>query len=329
LTFFNENDKTTNDIAFVFPGQGSQFIGMGKELYDEFSEVKEAFDKAKEELAYDYLDICLNGPEATLNDTAYTQVCIYILNCAVFSILENRGFLPRIVAGHSLGEFSALTAAKVISYEDGLNIVSKRARLMSGAAKNKPGKMLAVLGADMRAIDDIVNHLSTKGIISVANYNCPGQIVISAETALAEQIESVLKSIGVKKIVTLPVSGAFHSKIMEDAEKEFVIFMNGYVFLTASIPVVPNTLARPAVNSIELRNALQNQMSSSVKWQQSIEQMIALGINTFVEVGPGQVLTRLIKRIDKDVELYSTDTPVNINKTFTALEGRKVDVDES
>ena len=312
--------SNTRNIACVFPGQGSQYIGMGKSLIESYPEIQPAFEKAKEELGYDYLDISLNGPEELLNDTAYTQVCIYILSVAIFSILENQGFVPRIVAGHSLGEYSALTAAHVISFEDGLNIVSKRAKLMSAAAKKKPGKMLAVLGADMRTIDDIVAQLSKKGIVSVANYNCPGQIVLSAESSLAEQAEKVLKSVGVKRVVSLPVSGAFHSKIMAGAEKEFMSFLNGYIFLTAGVPVVPNTLAQPVVDAPEIRKALESQMSSSVKWQQSIQQIIGLGINSFIEVGPGQVLSRLIKRIDKDVEVLSTDTTETLSKTLSFLE---------
>lgn len=314
------NKTILNDIACIFPGQGSQYIGMGTELMETYPEIEAAFSKAKEELGNDYLSICINGPEETLNDTSYTQVCIYILSVGIFTILQNRGFMPRIVAGHSLGEYSALTAAGVISFEDGLNIVSKRARLMASAARLKPGKMLAVLGADMRTVDDIVDQLSAKGIVSVANYNCPGQIVISAESALAEQLEKVLKSVGVKKIVPLTVSGAFHSKIMADAEKEFNSYLNSYIFLTAKVPVVPNTLAQPVVEAPDIRNALKTQMSTSVKWQQSIEQAIGLGISTFIEIGPGQVLSRLIKRIDKDVELFATETPKEMAKTLAHLE---------
>lgn len=292
---------------------------MGKDLAEAYPQVRQAFDTAKETLDRDIFDLCLNGPEQELNDTKNTQLCIYTLSCGVFSALDETDIKPQMVAGHSLGEYSALTAAKVFRYTDGLQIVARRAELMSAEGKNRPGKMLAVLGADMRAVDDVVADLRKKGTVAVANYNCPGQIVISADADLADVALGALQAVGAKKIVALPVSGAFHSELMAAAESRFNEFLNGFVFLGAQVPIVSNTLAQPIVDAKEIKKALSRQMSSPVKWQQSIEQVIALGIRTFVEVGPGQVLSKLIKRIDKNVEVLATETPELLSKAIERL----------
>lgn len=296
-------------IAFVFPGQGSQYVGMGQELIELYPDVREAFEEAKSITGIDYIDLCLSGPEETLNETRNTQLCIYILSYGICKLLQRHRLRPQVVAGHSLGEYSALTAAKTFKFSDGLRIVTKRADLMSEAGRNQPGKMLAVLGADMRAVDDVVSDLSGEGIISVANYNCPGQIVVSLDSGLIDLATGALQKAGAKKVVLLPVSGAFHSVMMKDAEDKFVDFLNSQVFLTAEVPVVPNTLAKPVVDAKQIKNALQTQMSTSVKWQQSVQQMIGLGIKTFIEIGPGQVLSKIIKRIDKQVDVMATDKP--------------------
>lgn len=303
-----------SSIAFVFPGQGSQYVGMGQELIESYPEVKAAFDEAKDLIGTDFLNMCLSGPEEALNETRNTQLCIYILSYGIHKTIENYGLKPQVVAGHSLGEYSALTAAKTFKFEDGLRIVAKRAELMSEAGKSQHGKMLAVLGADMRAVDDVVSDLSNQGVISVANYNCPGQIVVSLDSGLVDAATDALQKAGAKKVILLPVSGAFHSVMMKGAEDRFIDFLNNQVFLTAEVPVVPNTLAKPVVDAKEIKNALQTQMSTSVKWQQSVQQMIGLGIKTFIEVGPGQVLSKIIKRIDKQVEVMSTDKPDLISK---------------
>jgi len=303
-------------IAFIFPGQGSQYVGMGQQFVDLYPDLKEAFDEAKSVTGIDYLDLCLSGPEEVLNETRNTQLCIYILSYGIYKLIERSGLKPQVVAGHSLGEYSALTAAKTFKFSDGLRIVAKRADLMSEAGRNQPGKMLAVLGADMRAVDDVVSDLSGKGVISVANYNCPGQIVVSLDSSLIDLATGALQRAGAKKVVLLPVSGAFHSVMMKDAEDKFVDFLNSQVFLTAEVPVVPNTLAKPVVDAKEIKNALQTQMSTSVKWQQSVQQMIGLGIKTFIEVGPGQVLSKIIKRIDKQVDVMSTDKPDLLSKVI-------------
>ncbi len=310
-----------NGIAFVFPGQGSQYVGMGKELLEAHPIIREAFDQAEDTLGVDYLETCLDGPVEKLNDTSNTQVCIYIMSYAIYKIIEDTGFKPQVIAGHSLGEYSALTAANALKFSDGLQVVAKRAELMSKAAMNHPGRMLALLGADMRAVDDIVSDLSEQGTISVANYNCPGQIVVSVEAGLADLATEALSTSAAKKVVTLPVSGAFHSSLMRDAESDFRAFLDSYIFLGADIPIVPNTLAQPVIDAIELKNALQTQISSSVKWQQSVEQMIGLGIKTFVEVGPGQVLSKIIKRIDKQVEVMATENPLLLEKVIDRLKG--------
>ncbi len=306
-------------IAFVFPGQGSQYVGMGKDIIDKYPGIKRTFTQAKEILGTDYLDICINGPEETLNNTINTQLCVYILSIGIYRVIDNYGFQPQIMAGHSLGEYSALTASQTFKFSDGLRIVAKRAEIMSKEAKKYPGKMLAVLGADLRVVEDAVEELSDQGTIAIANYNCSGQIVVSVEAYITESAIRALKMAGAKKIVELPVSGAFHSPMMAGAEEQFKKLLDNCIFLTSEVPIVPNTMARPAVDAIELRDALRSQMSSSVKWQQSIEQMIGLGIRTFIEIGPGDVLSKIIKRIDKQANILTTDKPEPLEAVINYL----------
>lgn len=310
----------SNDgVAFIFPGQGSQYIGMGKELMSDFPVIKKYFSTASEIVGKDLLKLSLEGPESELNDTVNTQPCLYVLSYAIYRIIEEEGFTPQVLAGHSLGEYTALAASGTFNFEDGLRIVAKRAHLMSSEARKRSGAMLAVLGADLRGVDDVVEEISRQGVISVANYNCPGQIVVSVESDLMDRALDALSAIGAKKIVALPVSGAFHSKMMLDAEKSFNAYLDDFIFLTAGTPVIQNTTAKPTVNPREIRQALETQMSSPVKWQQSIDVMIGLGIKTFVEIGPGQVLSKIIKRIDKQVEVLATEKPSTLGEVMTRI----------
>ncbi|HZD60089.1 MAG TPA: ACP S-malonyltransferase [Anaerolineae bacterium] len=306
-------------VAFVFAGQGSQYVGMGKDLLDANPEIRRNFDQAEEALDKSFLDLCLYGPEDELNNTINTQPCLYILSYSIYKIIEGLGYRPQVVAGHSLGEYTALTSVGTFNFIEGLRIVAKRAELMSREAKRNPGRMLAVLGADVRSVDTVVAELSQQGIISVANYNCPGQVVVSVESSLSDEAIAALSKAGAKKVMALPVSGAFHSAMMREAETEFNAFLDSFIFMSASIPLIPNTLVRPVVEATDIKNALRTQMSSPVKWQQSIEQIIGSGIRVFVEIGPGQILSKIIKRIDSKVEVLSTDTPDSLMRTVERL----------
>lgn len=284
--------------AYIFPGQGAQFPGMGKDLFEKSKTAYELYNIANEILEFKISDIMFNGSAEDLKQTSVTQPAIF-LHSVILAISKGNEISPKMVAGHSLGEFSALVVNKSISFEDGLKLVSIRANAMQKACENNPGTMAAVLALD----DDIVENVCKEinGIVVAANYNCPGQLVISGELKSIESACEKLKQIGARRALVLPVGGAFHSPLMEEAKKELEDAINKTVFSNPICPIYQNVNGLPFSSENEIKENLISQLTSPVRWTQSINKMINDGANEFIEVGPGKVLQGLVKKINRDI----------------------------
>ena len=288
--------------AYIFPGQGSQFPGMGKDLYDRYGLAKKLFLTADKILGFDISEIIFNGSKDDLKETKITQPAIYIHSVVLSKIMGDK-FNPKFVAGHSLGELSALTAIGTISYEDGLKLVSKRAFAMQNACENVPGTMAAILGLEDKIVEQVCEEINGK--VVTANYNCPGQIVISGEIKAVEIACEKLKLLNAKRTLMLPVSGAFHSPLMESAKNEFKNEIELIKFNNPICPIYQNFTASPVFNPFDIKKNLIEQITSPVKWTHTIKNMSLDGANEFIELGPGKVLQGLVKKILPDKESYS------------------------
>jgi len=290
--------------SYVFPGQGSQFPGMCLDLYQKHSELKEMFEKAEEVLKFNISEIMFNGSPKELIQTKVTQPAIFIHSMAILSILKD-SFKPDQVAGHSLGEFSALVAAGVLSFEDGLRLVSTRAKSMQKSCENTNGTMAAILALE----NDLIENICTKinGIVVAANYNCPGQVVISGEVKAVEEACSKLSDAGARRTLILPVGGAFHSPLMEDAKVELSIAINNSNFNEPICPIYQNVNGIGENSLVNIKENLISQLTSPVKWTHSVNQMIKDGATEFIEIGPGKVLQGLIKKIDRNLSTSCPD----------------------
>ncbi len=290
--------------AYVFPGQGSQFPGMGKELYENNPAAKALFEQANTILGFRITDTMFNGTEEELKQTKVTQPAIFLHSVVLASTLSN--FKPDMVAGHSLGEFSALVANKTLSFEDALVLVSKRALAMQKACEMNPSTMAAILNLDDKVVEAICAEISKEGnVVVAANYNCPGQLVISGSTEGISIACEKLKAAGAKRALVLPVGGAFHSPLMEPARVELEAAINATKFSEPVCPVYQNVNARAVSSPEEIKRNLVAQLTAPVRWTQTMEQMIADGASTFTEVGPGKVLQGLVKKVNKDIEALS------------------------
>lgn len=292
--------------AYIFPGQGAQFVGMGKDLYDNYPEAKALFEKANDILGFRITDIMFEGTAEDLKETKVTQPAIFLHSVILSKVLGN-SFQPDMVAGHSLGEFSALVAAGVLEFEDALKLVSQRALAMQKACEVQPSTMAAVLAL----ADDVVEKIceETEGIVVAANYNCPGQLVISGEIEAINAACEKMKEAGAKRALVLPVGGAFHSPLMEPAREELAKAIEETSFAMPKCPIYQNVTTTAITDAEEIQKNLIAQLTAPVKWTQSVENMIADGATLFTEVGPGKVLQGLVKKINRASEVASAQLP--------------------
>jgi [acyl-carrier-protein] S-malonyltransferase len=298
----SKKNKFNMKHAYIFPGQGAQYSGMGKSLYEQNAQAKQLFEQANEIVEFRISDIMFNGTDAQLKQTNVTQPAIFLHSVILFQTLLN--LQPDMVAGHSLGEFSALVANKVLSFEDGLKLVSVRAKAMQEACEKEPSTMAAVLGLDDETVEKICASI-TNDIVVPANYNCPGQLVISGSITGIQKACELLKAAGAKRAITLPVSGAFHSPLMASAKVALQTAIEATTFHDPICPIYQNVIAKAVEDKNAIRKNLVDQLTGAVRWTQTVQAMIANGAKHFTEIGPGKVLQGLINKVDKTVMVES------------------------
>jgi [acyl-carrier-protein] S-malonyltransferase len=297
-------------LGYIFPGQGAQFVGMGKDLYENFPVSKKIFDEADEALGFKISEICFNGPQDKLTSTENAQPAILTTSIAVLEAFKERNNLqPKFCAGLSLGEYSALVAAEVLSFEDAVYLVRKRGQFMEEAAKNNPGRMLSIIGLERSIVESICREIGCE----IANLNCPGQIVISGKAANIEKAMELVKAKGAKGAILLDVSGAFHSSLMEEARAKLAAEIRKVKFNPAKVPLVSNVTAKAETDPEIIVQNLIKQVSSSTYWEDSIKYMAEQRVDCFLEIGPGVVLKGLNKRINPQIKTYNLGNVEEIN----------------
>ena len=296
----------------MFPGQGSQFVGMGRDLRDAFPSVRALYEEADEILGAPLSRVCFEGPEDELVKTVNTQPAIYLHSIAVLRLLEERGHRPEAVAGHSLGEYSACVAAGAIEHRDALRLVRRRGELMFQAGLERPGAMAAVLGLSEGALEEALAEARAAGTVVAANLNSPGQVVISGDPPAVEKAMETARARGAKRAMRLPVSGAFHSPLMRPAAEGLRAALAEVPIRDAAVPVFGNATAAPARDAARIREALEAQLVSPVRWEESVRAMRAAGVMQFLEVGPGKVLRGLVRNIDREVAVESIGDPASL-----------------
>lgn len=306
--------------ALIFPGQGSQYVGMGKDFYESCQTARKIFDKFDEILGYSLTDICFNGPEEDLKQTINTQPAILAVSIVAFELLKEKCDInPVFTAGHSLGEYAALYASGVIGLEEAIKIVKTRASLMSNA---QIGAMSAIIGLEDDKLSEVLKQASSVGQISVANYNTPDQTVITGEENAITEANKLAIEAGAKRAIVLPVSGAFHSPLMKDAASKFAATLDQYSINNASIPVITNVDAKITNNSSEFKAKMSDQIYSSVYWKQSVALMLENGVENFIEIGPGKVLSGMIKKISRQSNVYNISDIATLESVADSICGK-------
>lgn len=306
--------------AFLFPGQGAQYVGMGRDLCDRWDAARRVYERADEALQIELSRICFEGPASELVKTVNAQPAILTHSVAAWALFAGEGPRPRGVAGHSVGEYAALVASGVLTFEDAIRLVRRRGELMYEVGLSRPGTMTAVVGLSEEEVSRVCEGVSDSGVVQIANLNSPGQVVISGTIPAVEKAELSAKEAGAKRVIRLDVSGAFHSALMEEASEGLREALAATTFSPAEAPVVTNVDGRALTDGARLRNALERQLTSPVRWVSCIQTLIDMGCDTFVELGPGKVLGGLLRRIDRERTVYSVGDVASVENLHDVLQ---------
>ncbi len=305
-------------IAFVFPGQGSQYVGMGKDFYYNFQDVRDIYKEASDSLGYDIAELSFNGPEKELNKTFRTQPALLTASFSAFKVISSKNVKPFCIAGHSLGEYTAVTASGFILFKDAVKLTEKRGQFMQEAVPEGKGLMAAVLGLDREAIIKVCSSVKS-GYVAPANFNCPGQIVIAGEKPAVEEAMKLAEASGAKKAISLAVSAPSHCRLMEPASKRLSEMLDTISFQSPQMPIVNNADAKFLSKPEEIKNSLVRQLNQPLLWEESVKNMIQSGVDIFIEVGPKKVLAGLLKRIDSNVKILNVEDTKTLDETLKAL----------
>ncbi len=309
-------------IACIFPGQGAQYPGMGKEIAENYSEAMNIFNLASDRLGIDMKKLCFEGDEEELKKTENTQPSILTTSIALLEVLKLRGIEPEVTAGLSLGEYSALVASKAISFVDAVALVKKRGKYMQEAVPAGEGTMAAIMGMERESVMECLKMASGFGVVEAANFNCPGQIVIAGHTKAVEHACTIMKENGAKRAIMLPVSAPFHSSLLKPAGDKLALELEKVDICDNKVPVVSNVNAQVIMNRYEIKRCLIEQVSNSVLWEDSIKHMVDMGVDTFIEVGPGKSLSAFVKKIDKSLYMYNVEDLESLENTIASIKER-------